>query len=1383
MPRKSKRNSLSDHRQRQVPFCGDDAALGSAGGDRSNSCNESVTSVGNQNEVLMKRTQELEEELASLRQQFARFSAMDCVAKASNCEDLLPVNARATGPSKADLPDSNKESALMPRGDLPKVELFPFEGRPEEYWKFIRQFDIYVESKVCDSGQRLLYLLHYCRGNARRAIDACIMLPPIVGYERARSILKELYGLPHVVARSLLDELLREAKKVRDSAESLGNLALRMESCSITLGQMKYESDLNNMGTLEAIVRHLPPALQSKWSEIADQITVSCREVDFSDLMRFISDRARIARSRFGQIMQCGSSRAPHVSNPPGRLHVNNYFGSVNAGESRDYCQLCRVDHRYEVCPVFLKSTVKQRWNIARRLQLCYMCLGRFHQSSNCKTAAKCNVKDCQGKHHALLHQQLQRADSISHVKCNATAWEGSVHLGTLPVKIYTPSGVVSATALLDNGSDSSFISGTFAKQNNLTGTPSEITISTLNDRHRISSNRVYFALSSVDGGELVEVTEAYTIDALPAVAKLPGDLRQRYSHLRDVHIPEVEDANATVIIGCNVPEAHWVLDQRVGGKKEPFATKTMLGWVLHGPTSSKDALSVRCTHSDTPSILQMLEGLYNSEFKDLSFDGVSLSREDKKALEMVSTTHLMNSHYVVPLPWKIKGCRIPNNLCVAQRRLSYLRRRFERDPDLFTRYSAVMQHHMDSGHIEEKSDSTDDATSNKWYLPHHPVLNAKKPGKLRVVFDCAARYCERSLNDYLMSGPNMTNSLVNILLRFRLHQFAVAADVEEMFLQVGVHESDRNCLRLLWWPNNDLNAEVKTYRMTVHPFGATSSPFCATYALRKTVTDFGYLFTKNIGQYVNDNFYVDDCLLSVQTIEEAKTAVTGLRELLLKGGFRLTKWFSNNIEILDDISLADRAAGFRMISDILPTERTLGLRWDTNTDEFAFSFLLPDRLSCKRGLLSAIAGVYDPLGFIAPWLLPGKHLLQETCRQRLSWDDQLPVELDKAICNWLNCLKRLGELRIPRCLVHQDEVNAKLELHVFTDASDVGYAAVAYLRLVNGTKTYSVRLLMAKSRVNPLKTVSIPRLELSAAVLGVKLFTTVKDCFGDHVNDIMFWTDSSIVLHYIRNVSSRFATFVANRLTYIHDHSCCAQWRYVKSGYNPADIASRGTTDPKALSEWISGPGFLLQSTEDWPNMQPAEVRGEQVELKNVRCNVAVVCGTNPINDLLKRSSSWMKVLKLTAWLIRFKRYMEVMYGKRTDRSIDIGPLKVGELKQAEQDIIRLMQKEAFHDELTHLSTTPCKKGKLRKLSPFLQDGIIKIGGRVRNMQKVDVMHPIILPKDHWATSLIILHYHVFEGHAGPVHVLSEVRRKFWVLNGLSTVKRAINNCTLSAR
>lgn len=245
------------------------------------------------------------------------------------------------------------------------------------------------------------------------------------------------------------------------------------------------------------------------------------------------------------------------------------------------------------------------------------------------------------------------------------------------------------------------------------------------------------------------------------------------------------------------------------------------------------------------------------------------------------------------------------------------------------------------------------------WYLPHHPVFQPQKPDKVRVVFDCSAKYREASLNDQLLQGPDLTNTLIGVLTRFREEPVALMADIEAMFYQVRVPSSDCDALRFLWWPNGDLDEQPEEYEMRVHLFGGASSPSCANFALKKTAKDNEEDFSPNVIETVERNFYVDDCLKSVREEDEAVDHARQLRELLARGGFKLAKWLSNSKKVIQSLPESERASLIKNLDfNSWSVERALGVQWNITSDQFGFKIVVKDRPATRRGILSIVSSV-----------------------------------------------------------------------------------------------------------------------------------------------------------------------------------------------------------------------------------------------------------------------------------------------------------------------------------------------------------------------------------------------------------------------------------------
>ena len=411
--------------------------------------------------------------------------------------------------------------------------------------------------------------------------------------------------------------------------------------------------------------------------------------------------------------------------------------------------------------------------------------------------------------------------------------------------------------------------------------------------------------------------------------------------------------------------------------------------------------------------------------------------------------------------------------------------------------YLDFMEKVIDKGHASPIPPEDIQAQSGRvWYLPHFGVYHPKKPTQIRVVFDSSAEFEGVSLNKELLAGPDLMNGLLGVLIRFRKENVAVMCDIEQMFHSFHVDPAHRNYLRFLWFQDNDPEKPVAEYRMNVHLFGNGPSPAVATYGLRETVAQGEEEYSEEVKNFVGRNFYVDDGLASLPTVQEAVNLVHNTQAALATSNLRLHKVVSNSIEVMEAFPTADRAKDVRDLDlrrDSLPAQRSLGVYWDLENDTFTFRMSLPEKPFTRRGVLSVVNSVYDPLGLAVPVMLEGRKLLQQLVvmgkrtndNTPLAWDDPLPEKLMHQWLRWKNSLQELQEVSVPRCYKPREfGAIARAEIHAFSDASQEAIGASVYLRLFNDANEVTVPFVYGQAKLAPVHPKSIPRLELCGAVL-----------------------------------------------------------------------------------------------------------------------------------------------------------------------------------------------------------------------------------------------------------------------------------------------------------
>ncbi|XP_068250652.1 uncharacterized protein [Palaemon carinicauda] len=614
--------------------------------------------------------------------------------------------------------------------------------------------------------------------------------------------------------------------------------------------------------------------------------------------------------------------------------------------------------------------------------------------------------------------------------------------------------------------------------------------------------------VADIHGNNDVVLPKVFTQKDIP----VNHDQIPRYEMLKDwphlssvinkipVYQPELD---IVILIGSNCPTALQPLEVVPTSGYGPFAVRYLHGWTVNGPVhvkvSSNGVSCHRLLVSDVQHVtdcitVESIRKYFELDFSERDLGSVpderGLSFEDTRFVKRCQDDiEFRDGHFQLPMPFRDRNVNLPNNKKQAVSRAKWQRRKMKNSEDYRQQYTAFMDKLFEKGYAYKIPDDE----VNKipvWYLPHHVVFHPKK-GKIRVVFDCSAKFEGVSLNDVLLQGPNLTNSLTGVLIRFRQEVYAFIGDIEAMFFQIKIPPENQDYVRFLWWPNGDINRPLEEFRMAVHIFGAISSPSIANNALKATADKADEKYDSTVGNTIRHNFYVDDCLKSCVDVPTVVKLVKDLVSATGGGGFRLTKFVSNSSDVLKALPAEDcsvESDKFNLDMESLMT-RALGMLWDLKEDSFKFSIELKDNPFTRRGLLSTISSLYDPLGLLSPIILPAKKLLQELCQvESLDWDERIPDELAERWQHWIQGLHLLEQLSIPRCFKSSGFGNVTgSSLVLFSDASTVGYGVAAYLVLHDGNQVQS-NLVMGKSRVSPKKVVTIPRLELTAATVSVKV-------------------------------------------------------------------------------------------------------------------------------------------------------------------------------------------------------------------------------------------------------------------------------------------------------
>ena len=907
--------------------------------------------------------------------------------------------------------------------------------------------------------------------------------------------------------------------------------------------------------------------------------------------------------------------------------------------------------------------------------------------------------------------------------------------------------------------------------------------------------------VESLDGSHALDIPSVIECTQVPDLKdEIPTpDIVQFYTHLQDINIPPLDnDSSILLLIGRDVIDAHHVLDQRIGPKGSPYAQLLPLGWVVIGETCLGKVHQPNLVTVNKTYLYQdrrdHRESIFEPCFNSLHVreidpifavskddDRIGYSAEDIDFMEIMDKEMTMGpeGHWVAPLPFKPERRRLPSNKQQALKRAYTLDRSLQHDQVKRTHFIEFMKKIFDCKHAEVAPPLKDG--DEHWYLPIFGVYHPKKPDQIRAVFDSSAECCGVSLNDVLLQGPDMMNSLLGVLLRFRREAVAAMADIQSMFHCFQVRDDHRNFLRFFWYEDNDTSKPLIEYRMRVHVFGNKPSPAVATYGLRKAAIQGAEVFGYDTRTFVENDFYVDDGLTSCPTVDETVNLLKRTQKSLQENGnLRLHKVVSNSCDVMQAFPQEDLAKDLMnldLITDAYPMQRSLGMLWNINTDTFRFHSSSEVKPCTRRGILSTVHSIFDPMGFIAPVVIQGKLFLRDLVRDKFDWDEELEPDRKYEWETWRDSLILLEDVHIPRIFVPSSYRESDIkEIHVFSDASEKIIASSAYLKLVDKSGISHTGFVFGKAKVVPNHAHTIPRLELCASVLAVEVADLVTRHLDLPLDCVHYYTDSRIVLGYINNTSKRFTVYVSNRVQKIKKLSRPDQWSYVPTDLNPADAATRPISVTKmSESKWLQGSPDVINRTL---TKKICDISSDEDELEELvsTVNMTKVCVSQGLgSERFQRFSVWKRLVKAITILKNFvnsHRKQEVSH-----------KLNLEAYRDAELFIIREVQKESFKEEIQCLQagSVLSTRSSIVTLNPYLnEDGILCVGGRLRH-SKLDnkQKNPFIIPRKHHITTLLVRHYHELVKHQGRHFTEGAIRAAgYWIIGGKRLVSSVIHMC-----
>ena len=1240
------------------------------------------------------------------------------LAKASQSEQAsqgvsVEVNSSPT-PQASELNSSSiSENNGQFQSRLKPLKLPVFDGNKTKFEDFWALFISLVDGNSEAPNVKMARLRQSLTGVALQAIQGLGVSQP--EYEEAKEILKAKYGGQRRQLQAYMDQLETMAPLKGSDIKGFERFSDLVRISVVKLQAEGRESELG-AGTFHSLlVKKLTEKQVESYSRwLADQKL----ERSVLNLRDWLKEEVRIRVEAAEMVRGVVEREEGKVDGNRGRFGAKgngrSYFGGSGSrvGDEKPPCSFCAGNHGVWTCRKFQGLNAEARWNVAKEKHLCFRCLGSDHQGKLCSRSKTCGIDGCKRNHHTLLHDTPlakqsedktgedpgEGATKHTHSSVNKGKKTETYSLRTVPVWLKANKRKVKVNAILDDASNETFLNEEVAGVLGLCEPFQTVKVHVLNNEvETFQSMPVKLTIESVDGQFAKEIS----VKTCPK--KVTGNYvvedwsqsKDNWEHLRNCEFAKpAKDGMIDLLIGVDNVDLHYCRADIRGEKGGPVARLGPLGWTCIGAPDTSVARThvIRTLFSRDPlnsqspccDVDQSLKRFWEVETCGSEITPPEVYTEEEKAalakvkesLSYDTTTH----RYTVGVPWKPDRPKLPDNREQAISRLCNTERRLKKDEFIQEEYRKTIESYIEKGYLKRVSEE-DTPPPEVWYLHHFPVVRMDKTTtKVRIVFDCSAKMDGVSLNDTIYAGPKLQQELFDVLIRFRQNPVALACDIKEMYLQVEIEEKDRPMFRMLWRDcDGDRDPEVLEFSRVV--FGKNAAPmeclFVAQENARRNQSSYPMA-----AETVLKSTYMDDSMDSVETEEDGIELCHQLKELWSLAGMQARKWVSNSPKVIAATPEEDRATKVSLQDNQDPVIKALGLSWESEEDVLSISTadVPPDLPLTKRNVLKKIAAVFDPLGFVSPFVVTAKILLQELWTRGYDWDDQILDEIGERILRWFQQLGSLESVRIPRCLRRAQKILTR-KIITFVDASIQAYGAVVYLLCEYEDGTLSCRLIASKSKVAPLKPITVPRLELMGAILGLRLTQNICRVLQIPVQSVLFFSDSKDVLWWIRGRGRDFRSFVANRVGEIQMATEPCQWQYVPTTQNPADLCTRGAT-PSELQEsslWWQGPVWLLEDSANWPKMEvdcrPSQLRErktvkEDVLGENEKSTLASYRDTGQHQETTeewrlspKRFSSWIRLVRLHA---RVRRVIHNMHNPRErQNSKELLPKKSEMLKK----------------------------------------------------------------------------------------------------------------------
>lgn len=1274
-----------------------------------------------------------------------------------------------------------------PRVKLPTITVPVFDGNITDFpsWKSLFDELVHIPEHL-SSIQKFSYLKTYLKGSALLSIDTIAFTS--ANYPLAYKTLVDRYSKKRALASHFMNKLLDFQSLSKDSGVSLRTF---LDHFHIVVESIR---SLGIVNLEDFILLHLGlRVLDPKTTLEFEQDAKDKEFPTFSDLVNFVKNKVNIL-----ELNAESSTKPKSIPSKMLMTHVQPEHSTPDTPTLKHLkCSVCQHNfHKLSFCSKFKALPPNQRFEIVKNLKLCFGCFSATHSSTECTSKFSCQT--CGSKtHHSLLHQGGNSrpakhavsggAQSSPHnvsLQCKS-AGSCNILLGTATIQIQDVIGNwIPVRCVVDPGSQISAITERVAQIIKLPRQPCPMQVTGIGSTHPVKSKGEivcailpHSALSQFSSSNPLQVRSVI----LPKIASdltsnVPASVLQEYGHLQLADLSYTDkkiSSHIDMLIGAE-HYADLIISSHPIIQGTPSAIPTKLGWLLMGKVSENSNFTpqTQCTSLFISEIEDPVETQLQRfwEIEEVNENVKINNPEDLECEEHFSKTHSRDEtgRYIVHLPFKTNGPpNLGSNQELAFQRLKSLTKRLDKNPSVKTLYQENLQTYLDAGHMVVAEKPTD------YLLVHHGVYKeTSSTTKLRVVFDPNTKGTNnQSLSDSLMVGPKLQSDIGDLLIAFRLNAIALTSDIQCMYRSIWLAKPDRSYQHILWHDNVS-NLPIE-YELTTVTFGLPSSPYQAQRVLKQLVTDEGEKYPL-AASVVDKDIYVDDIITGGKNVSEVLALRNQLISLLGAGGFKLRKWASSNHDVIADLPPEECEMSHSF--DSSETIKLLGVKWCPADDVFFFTVSPPEsEVLTKRKVLSIVASIYDLNGYLSPVTVWMKVFMQMLWLEKnLSWDSPLSKDLQDKWNTFSSQLHLLSKIKLPRYILTE---NVKtVDLVGFADASGAAYGAVVYLRVCDSSNHVTTHLVRAKTRVAPLKVQTINRLELSAALLLVKVIKSLDFIHARvKINEVYLFSDSYTVLSWLKTQPFRLKIYVANRVAQILESTKPSQWRHVSTEKNSADPASRGLLPSQLVDNnlWFKGPAFLRSAPDSWP--KPLDTVEQCLPELKPSVNVLVTeTKDDYLVNVIQKFSSLGKLKRVMAYVLRFIHNLR----KPTERNVS--HLSVEEIEQSMLTCVKISQSWYLSDDLKAVEKGKLCSSNLQSLSPIINSmGILAVGGRLTHAPLPEsAKHPILLPKISHLATLIVWDAHDRTLHGGPKVVQSVIQRQWWIIGGRNLIRQLLFKC-----